>query len=290
MSGHDNMWTNYHTHSNFCDGKSQLSDVVTSALSKDIFSMGFSSHAPLPFEKHWAMRKENLQPYLKEIHHLRETHKNFMEIYAGLEVDYIPGITGPKNFSALLDYTIGSVHMIESFPDGRHWEIDGSQASFREGLDALFAKDNNEAIHLYFERTRQMVSESPPDIVGHFDKIKIQNINDWLFKESDSWYQDEIKKTLKAFKAAGVIVEVNTRGVYQKKTPFTYPSPWILELILKDQMPVTISSDAHHPDDLINYFPETAVTLGRIGFKKIRILLNGSWQDVAFDENGIKLN
>jgi histidinol-phosphatase (PHP family) len=84
-------------------------------------------------------------------------------------------------------------------------------------------------------------------------------------------------------------VEVNTRGIYQKKSATTYPSPWILELLQQENIPITISSDAHHADDLVNQFESTATLLQRIGFKKIQILNEGEWKPFTFNENGIIL-
>jgi histidinol-phosphatase (PHP family) len=119
------------------------------------------------------------------------------------------------------------------------------------------------------------------------DKIKMHNRGDRFFMEEEPWYREQIDLTLDAVAEAGCIVEVNTRGLYQNKTDTTYPSPWILQEILRKNIPVILSSDAHHPDDLVNHFPETARDLVNIGFKKIRILLNGKWTDVAFGEQGI---
>src|SRR5437762_14159596 len=100
-----------------------------------------------------------------------------------------------------------------------------------------------------------MCEKSSPTIIGHLDKIKIQNRENKFFDESDVWYRGEVLKTLDAIRKCEAIVEVNTRGVYQGKSETTYPSPWILSECLKRNIPITISSDAHHPDDLVNYFP-----------------------------------
>lgn len=139
----------------------------------------------------------------------------------------------------------------------------------------------------YFELTREMIEHSGPEVIGHLDKIKIQNINNKFFDESENWYQEEIKKTIEVIRKSGGIVEVNTRGIYQKKSATTYPSPWILELLLQKNIPVTISSDAHHADDLINQFPETALLLKKIGFNKITILSDNTWIPFTFNEKGI---
>ena len=283
------MWTNLHTHSNYCDGKSSLKEVVESALSKNMISLGFSSHAPLPFRSPWCMKMENLENYLLEIDQLKKDTQQ-LQIYSGLEVDYIPGKISPLDFRKQLDYTIGSVHFAESFSDGRGWEIDGSEATFKEGYEQIFKNDIQAVIIRYFELTREMIDKGCPDIIGHLDKIKMQNKFTAYFDESEKWYRTEVIKTINIIRDSAAVVEVNTRGIYQKKTSTTYPSPWILELLHEQRIPITISSDAHHPDDLINQFPETAKLLLSIGFKKIRILLDGRWQDVPFDQHGVKLN
>ncbi len=280
------MWPNLHTHSNFCDGKSTLEENIQKAKHLHLKSLGFSSHAPIPFNCKWCMKKEDFEIYLQSIEVLKRNTKE-VELYAGLEVDYIPNLISPLDFGNKLDYTIGSIHFVDAFTDGMHWEIDGAHALFLEGLEKIFNNDFKSAFARYYELTREMVRNSPPTIVGHLDKMKIQNPKDKFFKEDESWYQHEIKQTIKAIKNSNSIIEVNTRGIYQNKTSDTYPSPWILELICQENIPITISSDAHHANDLINQFPKTASLLSKIGFKKIHILYQGEWKPFTFNENGI---
>ncbi|HNV28717.1 MAG TPA: histidinol phosphatase, partial [Cyclobacteriaceae bacterium] len=97
-------------------------------------------------------------------------------------------------------------------------------------------------------------------------------------------------QTLDSLKATGIIVEVNTRGLYQNKSTTTYPSPWILAQIKAAGIPITLSSDAHYPKQLFNEFSETARLLKSIGFKHVSILLQGTWQRVDFDEYGLLLD
>jgi histidinol-phosphatase (PHP family) len=86
---------------------------------------------------------------------------------------------------------------------------------------------------------------------------------------------------------AGSILEVNTRGLYQKKSETPYPSPWILELALQKNIPVSLSSDAHHPDDLDNRFEETAALLFQIGYRKLSVFTEGRWKSLPFNSHGI---
>jgi histidinol-phosphatase (PHP family) len=281
------MWANFHTHSNFCDGKSTFAEHLKKATELDVAILGFSSHAPVPFDCKWCMDVNELSNYMKAIHAAREEHTE-IEIYAGLEVDFIPGMVGPRQFSQWLDYTIGSVHFVDRYDDGLPWEIDGLHTEFLNGLEKIFNNDFKKAFSRYFELTRQLIETDCPTVIGHLDKMKIQNHNGTLFSESESWYQNQVRETILAIKKSNAIVEVNTRGIYQKKTTETYPSPWILELIHKENIPITLNSDAHHADDLVNQFEPTAAFLTDIGFKKIQILHKGEWKPFTFNEKGIE--
>jgi histidinol-phosphatase (PHP family) len=281
------MWSNFHTHSSFCDGKGELSDYVQEAKKLKMLSLGFSSHAPVPFPTKWCMKSERLTEYLESVRQLKIQNHD-LDIYTGLEVDFIPGVTSPNVFKSKLDYTIGSVHFVEILPDGTGWEIDGTHTSFLEGFEKIFHNSIQDTIVRYLELTREMISTACPTIIGHMDKIKIQNIEGKFFSEDDSWYQDEIRKTIDAIETTGAIVEVNTRGIYQKKSATTYPSPWILEILNQKNIPVTINSDAHHPSNILSEFSDTASLLKKIGFKTISILHEGSWKAFSFDEHGIK--
>jgi histidinol-phosphatase (PHP family) len=280
------MWSNFHTHSNYCDGKTSIAECVAMARSQNMVSVGLSSHAPLPFESKWCMNPERLDAYITEISEVKSTQER-TQVYSGLEVDYIPGLISPDTFRNRLDYTIGSIHFVEQMSNGIRWEIDGTHQFFLEGLHNIFKDNIRNAVSRYFQLTREMVETSPPDVVGHLDKIKMQNLDSKFFSETDAWYASEIKATLDVIANSNCILEVNTRGIYQKKTTTTYPSPWVLELAFKKNIPITISSDAHHPDDLTNCFSETAQMLLGIGYKKISVLHDNRWSQFEFTPHGI---
>jgi len=282
------MWTNYHSHNKYCDGKGELSDFVASAKTQKVIGLGFSSHAPLPFPCEWCIKKEELPQYFQDIEQLKILHPE-LEILRSLEIDFIPGVISPFEYKDELDYLIGSIHFVDRFSDGTHWEIDGNHTLFLKGLKEIFNDDIRAAIVRYYELVREMIFASAPDIVGHLDKIKIQNQDGKLFNESDKWYKDEVLKTIKLIDQAELITEVNTRGLYQKKSASTYPSRWILEELHKRKMPVTLSSDAHHPEDLTNTFAETAKMLSDIGFKTVSMFTHGMCVQVPFAEKGVSI-
>ena len=84
-------WSNYHSHSTFCDGRSSMEDFVKYAIAKGLKKYGFSSHAPLPFSTFWNMNLDDLPEYQMEFYRLKEKYASKIELYIGLELDYING-------------------------------------------------------------------------------------------------------------------------------------------------------------------------------------------------------
>lgn len=102
---------NYHTHSNFCDGSDEPEKYVEEAIRLGLISLGFSGHAPVPFENTWSIKKENLGDYCRTIEGLKEKYAGKINIFLGLEIDYIPGIStgfGQLFADYRLDYAIGT--------------------------------------------------------------------------------------------------------------------------------------------------------------------------------------
>ncbi|HAS46157.1 MAG TPA: histidinol-phosphatase [Microscillaceae bacterium] len=285
-------WTNYHGHSNYCDGTHLLEEYITAAIDQNVKAYGFSGHAPLPFLTNWAMPYEHLVLYFKEIDDIKQKYAEKIQVYTGLEQDYVADFSLiHKHWKALpqLDYVIGSVHFVDRFSDGRYWEIDNTTKIFKEGLQAIFQGDVPRAIQRYYALIREMIEVQQPTIVGHLDKIKMHNRHELFFDESDSWYQEAVEQTLQTIAQTNTIVEINTRGVYKKKAKETYPSHWIIKRMQELNIPVTINSDAHHPEEVTKEFATTTQVLQDLGYKTLRVLWNGQWQDVGFCEQGLDL-
>jgi len=283
---------NYHAHCHYCDGKYAPEAYLKEAIRQGFVAYGFSSHAPLPFENEWSMRLDQVQNYLDEIGELQQKYGASLQIYKGMEVDFIPHVISPQaDFiqNLNLDYTIGSIHFVNSFSDGRLWEIDGSYKTFQKGLHTIFDNDITAVIHRYFELTRQMLLEAQPDILGHLDKIKIQHPNRKFYEPSNVFYRKEVEKTLEVIKETGVIVEVNTRGVYKKWSIEPYPSYWILERLYQMDIPIMLNSDAHHPREIAEGFSETMKMLYEIGFRELQVLWDNEWEAFPFTPHEILL-
>ena len=275
---------NFHTHTLYCDGHDTPEAFVEEAIFRKMRALGFSSHSPLPFDNSYSIKENKTLEYKTEIQKLKELYKNRIEIYLGLEFDYIPGISDNFNFYKTLldlDFTIGSVHQVAAKHSGTLWFIDGPEFNYSLGLSNIFQSDIQLAVKSYYEQVTEMILSQKPDIIGHIDKVKMYN-RGLYFSEEEKWYIELAEKTLNAVLFAGSIIEVNTRGIYKKKCDALYPGISLLQKIYQLQIPITISSDAHAPEELTSYFPETIDILKDIGFKKVKCFNGKEWEDSYF--------
>ena len=283
-------WVNFHSHSLFSDGKAAPEEFVKSAVSKKFAAFGCSCHSPVPFNTRWNMDAGRLDEYLLEIARIRLVYKDVIEVYAGLELDYLEGV--PHLPVSVLKkkgchYILGSVHFIDRFPDGSWFSFDGKPDVFFNAVEIIYKNDFRKAITSYYEKTRQMIDRDCPDVVAHMDKIKMHNTVRPYFDEEAEWYRKQVNETLDLIAEKGCIMEVNTRGLFKQKPPLLYPGPWVIKQAHQRGIPVMLNSDAHHPDEIDFGFAETALLLKQTGYKTLRILHQDTWQDVPFNEKGI---
>lgn len=276
---------NLHTHSEFCDGKGHPSEYLLSAMKKNFHTLGFSSHAPVPFTNNFAIKdEEELRNYCLTIRKLSEEYIDRINVYLALEIDYIEGLH--IDFQEIkskyqLDYTIGSVHLVRNQDRDELWFIDGARVeTYDEGLQKIFDGNIKLAVTAYYEQVRKMLVTQKPAILGHFDKIKMHN-NDRYFREDEPWYRNLVMGLLDTIAETGVIAEVNTRGIYKKRSKDLYPGVWILKEMKRRNLPVTLSADAHHPDEIDGYYPETIEILKEIGYRAVVCFEKGSWKEIG---------
>ncbi len=272
---------NFHTHSTFCDGIEPPESYVTEAIRQGFKALGFSGHAPVPFDNQYTTPPGRLDEYCETIRNLQERYSDKIIIYLALEADYIPGITWDFGYftdRCHLDYIIGSVHLVTGTEPDKYWMIDGIlRESYDEGLKECFGNDIRKAVTAYYDQIAEMVTTQRPAIVGHFDKIKMWNQNRF-FSGNEPWHRQSVTKTLKTIKDGGCIVEVNTRGLYRHSTDEPFPGTDILKEIHRMGIPITLNSDAHSPQELSGSFNEALDLLRNIGFDHLLVLYEGKWK------------
>jgi histidinol-phosphatase (PHP family) len=292
------LFQNLHTHTRFSDGSDDPEKYVEEAIRQGLTAVGFSDHSPLPFHNTFALREEETGTYCEAVLSLKEKYspsallspkseirnpKSEIPIFLGMEADYIPG--SGHSFSWFrdnypLDYLIGSVHLVRNGTPADLWFIDGPDpATYDDGLQQLFSGDIRKGVTAYYRQINEMLTTCHMDIIGHFDKIKMHN-RGRLFSETEPWYLALVNETLELVRQSRTIIEVNTRGIYKKRSDSLFPGPEILKLIHKQNIPVIISSDAHKPQEVAMLFDETANLLFDLGFTEMMNLTPSGWDSV----------
>lgn len=281
-------WSNYHSHCLFCDGRSRMEDFVKFAIAKGVLRYGISSHAPLPFLTKWTMLEDDFSDYQSEFNRLKEKYQNSIQLYFGLEVDYIDNCSSVENEffrDKTFDYLIGSIHYLDKLNENDFWTVDGDFDSFDQGLNQLYAGDIKLAVQRFFEVSSLMIRKGGFDIVGHLDKIALNSSNYADFNPATNWYENLVGDILQLIKEKGMILEINTKSLVEKG--ITYPHQRFYPLINDLEIPIVVNSDCHYPITVIDGFKPAFKALKDAGFKTMQQLVSGNWQPVEFNETGL---
>ena len=272
--------TNYHSHCSFCDGRAPFEEFVKEAIRQGFYSYGVSSHAPLPFPTRWTMEWEQMEAYLDEFKNLRSKYADEIELYVGLEIDYLNEESNPSvaRFTELpLDYRIGSVHLLYDAA-GEVVDIDCSPAVFKERVDRHFNGDVLRVIRMYFDRLFRMVELGGFDVLGHADKMHYNASCYHPGLLDEPWYEALMKDYFSLVASRGYLVEINTKA-YDSLGTF-YPNSRYWELMKEYQIKVLVNSDAHYPERINAGRMEALRLLQAKGFATVAELHQGSWREV----------
>lgn len=273
---------NFHQHSLFSDGKMPLEAYVQQAIELGFTAMGFTEHSPLPFDTYYSLPPQREKEYVDETNRLKQKYIHQIKLYRALEQDYIPGVTEDFNLVSQrlqLDYSIGSVHLVKPEFSDELWFIDGpEQQLYNDGLTQLFAGDIRKGVTQYYHQLNQMIESQQFDVVGHLDKIKMHNA-DRFFTVDEAWYVNLVNETLDLIRSRNLIVEVNTRGIYKKRSDSYFPDHNTLKKIEELNIPIIISSDAHLPNEINLGFPAVCDHLVDHGFKSVLFFDESQWTE-----------
>lgn len=260
---------NLHTHSIFCDGNDKIEDAVLCAIEKGFDAIGFSGHSFTDFDLSYCMSDMETNIYIANINILKEKYKDKIEIYCGLEKDYLA--TDDREY----DYTIGSVHYFSK--DGKTHDVDLSEQELKIATDEFYGGDIYTTCEEYFKTVADVKRKTGCDIIGHFDLIKKFNTNECLFSFSNPRYINASMDALNELLKQDAIFELNTSGAFAGRCGEMYPSDRLLKEIQIKGGRVIITSDCHKKE-LLDYGFDVAIEkLKFIGFKSVCAISKGKF-------------
>jgi len=295
MDNSGELFCSIHNHTIFCDGQDDVESMCRAAYEKNLYSIGFSSHAPsekqLGRELFWNMKEENINNYINEVHAAKERWQGKIKVFLGLEVDYVKGKRSPADNdikSLNLDFIIGSVHHLctgfkgQAICSGacaecnKHSDkliiVDDSMEEFTRGLNDGYGKNAEKLMNSYYDAVLEMIDLGGFDILGHADILKKNTINRNLWpKDNEIKRQREVAE---AVSKKDIVIEVNTGGINRKKINEVYPSLTFLRIIQEYNIPVVITADAHNINDINGNYNAAVETLKMADINK-HYIFNG---------------
>jgi histidinol-phosphatase (PHP family) len=246
----------YHTHTSRCGhATGTVEEYVQSALSKGIREIGIADHAPMPESQRagLTMSAGEVEEYIRSVEECRERYAGRIDVRLGFEVDYplldsfdARYLTDPR-----IDYLIGSCHFIDGWPFDHHDCIDGWKERDINGIHAS-----------YYSILESMAGSGLFNIMGHFDIVK-----KFGFRAGGD-FLPAIEKTARVMAAGNVAAEINTAGMKHPAREM-YPADAILEIFFRCNVPVTLGSDAHRPDQTGHLFAEALAKISGAGYRKV---------------------
>lgn len=222
--------------------------------------------------------------YLNEITRLKEKYKNRIEIYTGLEIDYLDdsyNASIPYFQSLPLDFRISSVHFIPwkgPLLEENMTCIDGSSDEFLIAVEERYQGNIRSLVEAFYHSSMRMVELGGFDIVGHMDKIYMNAGRHADFDIKAGWYHRLVEAFIDLIAEKELIVEINTKNYLRKQQ--TFPHTDLFNLLYKHRIPVMVNTDSHFPD-LINAGRTDVLKLLKVtGYQSTRELVAGKWEDI----------
>ena len=260
-----------HVHSKLCDGKNTLDELAVTAWKAGLKTLGFSGHSHTPCDIEYCMTRSRTALYRAQVAKLKERYAGKMDILCGLEWDL-----NSDDDPAAYDYTIGSAHYVRGPKTGRYYEIDFRPADLAACIQDDFDGDGLAVVEAYFRNVEQVVAHKPT-ILGHFDLIKKINGGNKFFDEDAPRYHAAAGAALEAAAAAGVVMEVNTSGVYRGYRKDFFPGEALLRRWRELGGEVVITADAHEAKALTFGYEEAAAQLKDLGYDHVQVLGKGGF-------------
>lgn len=240
---------NFHSHTQFCDGRATMEAMARAAVASGIEHYGFSPHSPIPIASPCNMKAADVESYIAEYHRIAALPDlGACKFYLSMEIDYLGPEWGPAHdyFKCLpLDYSIGSVHFIPC-QSGELIDIDGKFDAFNRRMKDFFHNDIEYVVDTFFHHSFDMVRFGGFDILGHLDKIA-QNASQYAPGIEDStFYRKYILDYFSLLEGSDLLIEINTKARDEHGRFFPDLRYW--HDLVDCGLTFVVNSDAHYPE------------------------------------------
>lgn len=243
--------TNFHTHTSRClhAGGTDV-EYIEAAIENNIKILGFSDHAPYPDNRFGLrMQYNELDEYLQTMKKLKNKYLNQIEIRIGLEIEY------DSEKKAYYEQLLNEKG-VEYLALGQHIYVSPSKEYIN-----IYNLDNTKQYIEYAHTVKEAIQSGYFAFIAHPDVIFL---NDFPWDHNCEIASDII---IEVAYQSNIPLEFNANGLRRGLEQFCdgerypYPHQNFWKKVAKNNIPVLINADAHHPSNIYDDKMELAYKL-----------------------------
>ena len=254
----------------FCNhAVDSLDDVIQAYIANRFTWVGITEHIPplsdrflYPEEIQAGLNTEKMhqrfQHYVATCRRLQQRYRAQIQLFVGCEIEFYGGATElvrQLRDTYAFDYIVGSLHHVDDIG------FDYSPQLYR---DAVQAAGSLEALYcMYFDDQFEMIRTLKPQVVGHFDLIRIFD-DDYRQRLALPAVQQRILRNLELIKDLDLILDCNVRAL-SKGASEPYPTRAILQQAVQLDISIVPGDDSHGVTSVGAYIDEAIQLLRALG-------------------------
>lgn len=239
----------------YCDhARDTLAEIVAAYHAAGFACVGLTEHMPpwddsglypdeVALGRSAGWMEARFALYVAEARGLKREYKDRMSILVGMESEWYPGcekwVAELREYHSL-DYVVGSVHHVQGIC------FDFSRESYTRAVTGCGGL--TELYVAYFNAQYEMMLAIRPEVVGHFDLIRIHDPH-YLKTLAEPEVWERVLRNLEWIQGAGAILDVNARALL-KGQPEPYVCAPILDAAARMGIAAAYGDDAHGVTDV----------------------------------------
>ncbi|NNG02074.1 MAG: histidinol-phosphatase [Desulfobacteraceae bacterium] len=239
----------------FCmHAENTLEEVVRAYIEKGFSWVGITEHMPPPRDEFiypdesaaglgTADLVNRFADYIRTGRALQKKYADRIRLFVGMETETC---TGARESIPELkarfrpDYLVGSLHHVNDIPFDLGPESYAHAARSEGGLDQLYCR--------YFDEQYEMLELHAPDVVGHFDIIRMFD-PDYRRRFENGDIRQRVRRNLETIRDLGAILDFNVRPLLKGQSE-PYVTASILKTALSLGIPAVPGDDSHGVDSV----------------------------------------
>lgn len=247
-----------------------LEEIIEAYIDRGYAWVGITEHMPpvsdafrYPDEADQGLNAEALyRRFARYVDRCRACQRRYadrLKIFVGFETETYSGTTPfvrslRRTFSP--DYIVGSIHHVADMPIDTSVDDYRAAAEAQGGVEALYSR--------YFDEQLEMIEALSPEVVGHFDLVRIFDAHYRATLDRPS-VRTRIRRNLERIRDLGLILDLNLAALSKGAD-----EPYLAEPILVQARELGIAvvpgDDAHGIDAVGRHMAQGIALLQRLGF------------------------